>query len=350
MERNTEMIFARLTFLSTLTIALALTLVSCSGGGEEKKATTPPTKQKPVVKMRTGFDLASIPEVVAKIGDKQVKKYRLISILSGIESSMGEAMLKDRAALERLRGDVIEQYINNELFIVKAEQKGIVASEEEVGKQLREAIRKAGGADPFYARLKVSGKNENVVKEEIRNDIVINKLMKTEGVFDVTIPDEILKKYYDENKDEFAKGEIVRLAEIFVKKEKDDNDGAKVKMKLAAVKEALDNGQDFSRVVKELSEDPASAARGGEIGFVERGTVPVLDVVFNLKAGEVADPIEVKVGYHIVKVMEKRPPGILKFSEVKNTIFEKLSRQIRDKQTYEYVNRLRKEFNITIFM
>lgn len=129
------------------------------------------------------------------------------------------------------------------------------------------------------------------------------------------------KKYYDSKPEEFKK---VKLSQIMVRFSTPEDEkvakgkGPKEKLhseaealKLAnEIKAKLDAGGDFAKLASEFSEDPATKARGGDVGFVSKGDprldrmglTPIVDKAFEMKVGEVAGPIKAQKGYYIVTV------------------------------------------------
>lgn len=165
------------------------------------------------------------------------------------------------------------------------------------------------------------------------------------------------KKYYDEHADEFKK---LKLSHIMIKytnpedmkKAKKGKEGVRSEtdaLKLAnEVKARLDKGDDFATVAKEVSDDVATKARGGDLGpaakgdkrLDSRGLGPLLDKAFEMKVGEFAGPIKTNQGYHIITVtqgLEVEP-----FEEAKTAIIFK----IRNDAKNELVARLKKDAKI----
>lgn len=77
------------------------------------------------------------------------------------------------------------------------------------------------------------------------------------------------------------------------------------------VKKAIDDGMGFGRAVIQYSQDRNSAAEGGDIGFVHaplpNGYIEIEDVAYSLQVGDISEPIRTDLGYHIIKVISKRP-------------------------------------------
>lgn len=165
------------------------------------------------------------------------------------------------------------------------------------------------------------------------------------------------KKYYDENKDEFNK---LGLAQIVIRYENDPKKRrGKAGKQLHSEKEALrlankaleriNNGEEFTKVAIDVSEDMATKRRGGDMGlvakndprFVARGYAPLVDKAFEMKVGEVAGPIKTEGGYHIIMVtkgIEEEP-----FETAERGILFKLRGKVRN----ELVGELKKEGSVT---
>lgn len=98
--------------------------------------------------------------------------------------------------------------------------------------------------------------------------------------------------------------------------------------------ERLRQGADFAALAKEQSADPASAGKGGDLGFFARGRMikPFEDAAFALdKPGDLAGPVQTKFGWHLLRLDELRPAGKRPYEEVADTI----KRQIKDKLVAE---------------
>ncbi len=143
--------------------------------------------------------------------------------------------------------------------------------------------------------------------------------------------------------DKRVRVEAVRAAHIFIKNVVDSTGEIKDSIKtlnyVQSILEKLNNGEDFSKLAKEFSDDVATASRGGEFGFLSRGQlIPALDsIIFNLKPGEISRPVKTEGGWHILKVYEIKP---LDDSEAEK---EELKNEI--KRGYLYKNLLSNFYN-----
>jgi peptidyl-prolyl cis-trans isomerase C len=123
---------------------------------------------------------------------------------------------------------------------------------------------------------------------------------------------EAARKLYDDTMKTMKPEEEVRARHILVEKEDE------AKAALARVRQ----GEDFAKVAAELSRDPGSGKEGGDLGyFTQDRMVPQFGAVaFQLKAGDVSEPVQTQFGWHVIKVEDKRSKPLPKFEDVKGEI------------------------------
>ncbi|MFQ5597999.1 MAG: peptidylprolyl isomerase, partial [Nitrospiria bacterium] len=141
-------------------------------------------------------------------------------------------------------------------------------------------------------------KNEAVKErvDELTKELVINEVVNY--IIREKVTDAAMNAYYAKNKEAFRE---VRANHILLKTEDEAN----------AAKKQLDDGADFSGLAKEISVDPASASKGGDLGFFtkERMVEPFADVAFGMKKDEIKGPVKSAFGYHIIQVVDMRDPA-----------------------------------------
>jgi peptidyl-prolyl cis-trans isomerase D len=154
-----------------------------------------------------------------------------------------------------------------------------------------------------------------------------------------------LRKRYESTKDTFRTQEAARILHILIKVDP----GAAPEADAAARKKASDlvaqlrAGADFAALARANSGDPTSAGNGGDMGWVERGqTVEPFDTAaFSIALNQVSDPIRTQeFGYHIIKVLERRPAGLKSFEEVRGQLSAQVADQMAKDQAREEMTRL----------
>ena len=152
----------------------------------------------------------------------------------------------------------------------------------------------------------------------------------------VTVDDAQLKAYYDEQKaktpERFAQAEQRRIRHILLAVN-DPKDDAAVKTKAESVLKRAQGGEDFSKLAKEFSQDPGSAAQGGDLGWSESKVFvgPFADAAFSMKEGEIRGPVKTQFGYHILKLDGIRAPSVKTFEESKAELEPEFKRNEAEK-------------------
>jgi peptidyl-prolyl cis-trans isomerase D len=139
-----------------------------------------------------------------------------------------------------------------------------------------------------------------------------------------------LKQIYDQNLNQFRTPERVQVRHILLKTEgKPPADDAKIKAQAEDLLKQIRAGVNFGDLAKKYSEDPGSAAKGGDLGWITRGqTVPEFEqVAFALKPGQTSDLVKTQYGYHIIQVLQHQDARIQPFDEVKAQIAEQWKKQ-----------------------
>ena len=135
---------------------------------------------------------------------------------------------------------------------------------------------------------------------------------------------------YDQNRDNFRVPDRVNVRHILIKTtDKSKEEVAKLKTKADGLLQQLRQGADFADLAKKNSEDPGSAVKGGELGWIVRGqTVKAFeDAAFSLKPKELSNVITTEYGFHIVQVMEREQAHLKPFEEVKTQLADESKRQ-----------------------
>ena len=141
----------------------------------------------------------------------------------------------------------------------------------------------------------------------------------------ITLNDEELKSYYEQNVARLSGKEERRASHILINAPKDMPAAERAKAKekatalLAQVRKAPDS---FADVARKNSQDAGSAPAGGDLDFFARGAMvkPFEDAAFSMKKGDISDLVESDFGYHIIKLVDLKSPKQKSFEELKPSI------------------------------
>lgn len=146
----------------------------------------------------------------------------------------------------------------------------------------------------------------------------------------IQIPEAQLRAAYQQRQDQYRTPERVRVRHILLKTtEKPKEEIPRIRAKAEELLKQLRGGADFAELAKKNSEDPGSADKGGDLGWIVRGqTVKAFeDTAFSLKPKELSGVISTEYGFHIVQVLEREPARLKPFEEVRDELARDLKRQ-----------------------
>jgi peptidyl-prolyl cis-trans isomerase D len=227
-----------------------------------------------------------------------------------------------------------------------------------ITEEQREVSRAVISTDKFAAQVKLepdavqkyyeSHQDEFRVPEQVRVAYVTLTLDALLPRIQVD-PAEV-KRYYDEHQREFGMPESRQASHILIAVDKSAGADAKEKAKARAEQIAAElkqNPGSFAELAKKHSQDPGSAARGGDLGTFSRGAmVKAFDAaVFSMKPGEISAPVETEYGYHIIRVDSVTPGQIKSFEQVRPEIENELKKQRAGREFAQ----LAEQFNNTVF-
>jgi peptidyl-prolyl cis-trans isomerase D len=149
-----------------------------------------------------------------------------------------------------------------------------------------------------------------------------------------------VQRYYEDNEQQYTTPEQVKASHILLKTE--GKDDATVKKQAEDLLAKVKGGADFAQLATKFSEDDGSKVKGGDLGFFPQGQmVPEFDkVAFSLPPGQISDLVKSQFGYHIIKVIEKKPATKRTLEEVRAQIEDQLKSQRAQEEAQRIVKDL----------
>lgn len=241
---------------------------------------------------------------------------------------------------------VIETMIASEIIYQQAEKDKVAPTDEEIKEQIDSFNESIKDDTEYKKSLKKMGIDEKFLKYQFARDLA-NVNLEEKFEKEVKISDDEMKKYYEENKDDFYV-DTVTASHILLKTIDDEGNelsDAKKKEAKKKAEEALKKvkaGEDFATVAKEYSED-SSASSGGELGTFGRGQMVTAfeDAAFGMKVGEISDIVETEYGYHIIKVTDK-----VDKQETYDEVKDEIKSILANEKYAEYVEKLKTDSKI----
>jgi peptidyl-prolyl cis-trans isomerase SurA len=278
-----------------------------------------------------------------KIYYADVDKYYQNQVAGGAEPSGEQAV--------SLRLNILKELIDNEILMRRAEQLGLLATDDEVDRKVNE-VKSPYTQQQFEAKLQEKKITLDDFKRDIRRSLTVDKVMNKEVTSKVNITDQDISAYYNSHKAEFNLVEPqFHLARILVtptpnpqvpnQNNKAQNE-AEARKKIQVVENRIESGDDFSTLAMNFSEDTETSGNGGDLGFAPESSLQNTDpatreAVEKLKPGQytpiltIINPVNKQlIGFQIVKLISKEPAGQRELSDPR--VQEAIRTQLRDRR------------------
>ena len=248
-----------------------------------------------------------------------------------------------------LRLSILENLIDNQILMHRAGKLGLLATDEEVERRLKE-LKTPNSDEEFAKRLQERNLTVDDVKREIRRSLTADKVVNREIVSKINITDQDIAAYYNQHKSEFNLIEPrYHLAHIVVGTSADpqgrDPNKARTatdaRKKIDDVLQRLQDGAEFSTLAMTFSEDSATSANGGDLGIVYESALKQTDPttredIMKLKPGQFTPVIPLSgpgrqvSGFQIVKLISVEPAGMRDLSDQR--VQQDIRQQLQDRR------------------
>jgi peptidyl-prolyl cis-trans isomerase SurA len=239
-----------------------------------------------------------------------------------------------------------------------------ITAETDLVKRLDEIRKQMGlsNMDDLAKAAQAQGVSYEEFKENLRENIITQKVIQQEVGSKINITPAEIQKYYKDHRSDMEQPEQVRLSEILISTQpkptedpktaasiSDEQRVADAQAKANQVYDAIQKGAKFDDVARKDSDGP-TAPQGGDLGYFKRGTLAkeLEDVTFGMKAGELTQPIRTKQGFVILKVTEHQQAGVPPEKEVEGKIQDALYYQKLQPALRAYLTKLREDAYIDI--
>ena len=266
-------------------------------------------------------------------------------------ASMGKPF--DDSQLPALKKEVLEGLINSELLYQESQRKGTKVEEVAINEQLNTLKKRFSGEDVFKAMLIKMNLSEAEARSQIKRGLAIEQFIAKHFVEKVAVSGKEARAYYDSHPDSFKQPEQVQASHILIKIDPQASapQRAEPRKQIEEIQQKLQKGEDFATLAKAFSQGPSSA-KGGDLGYFRRGQMvkPFEEAAFALGPGQVSDLVETRFGYHLIKVIDKRPEMTIPYEDIK----EKIEQYLKDKNAREqlnvYVEKLKQDAKVERFL
>lgn len=243
-----------------------------------------------------------------------------------------------------LREQVLESMISEKLIVAKAIEDSVTVTDEEVQQQLDAVLEQRIQQVGSEARLEeLYGMPLSRIRLEFRDEMRKNLLaqrLQQERFGQTTVGRREVEEFYETYKDSLPRvSEEVELAHIFIRPQVSEDARAATRAKMQLLVDSINAGADFADIARRHSEDPGSAAEGGDLGLVRRGLFvkEFEGAVFSLSEGELSGIVETQFGLHVIQLLERRGDAV----RARHILLRMERTQADDDSTMAFLERLR---------
>ena len=289
---------------------------------------------------------ARLKEIIRKMPEFQVDgKFDNNRYLAIIQQS---GFFQSSDFRDYLRTEMIRRQLTQALVATEFSTPYQVNLLQSLQNQLRDIRFAVIGAAQFKEKVEVSDDEVKTyyqthqdrfqTQEQVKVDYIAlnaDKLSK-----DIHITEDDIKNYYQENIARYTQPEQRRIAHILI--EFGDDEGA-AKKQAEALLAKIKQGEDFAKLAQENSADTLSGENGGDLDWIEKGSMDEAfdEAAFALKeVGEVSDVVKSSFGFHLIKLTDLKAEKIKPLAEVKDELKEKLAKEKAQEKFFELQQQL----------
>lgn len=296
----------------------------------------------------------TVEKVAAVVGDNVVLASEVEEKAAPLMAEVTRMPDPDKRAgrAAALRREVLDRLIDEELILQQATDLKLSISSEQVDASIEE-IKKQNNIDDDQLRdaLKGQGMSMAHYRADIKRQLLRFRVLNIAVGSRVNISDDEIKAYYERHMKGGANAQV-RASHIFIAIP-DGADRAAAEDKQAQAKKVLERakaGEDFAKLARELSDDAATRAEGGDLGFFGKDMLPkpIEELVFSMQPGEIRGPVRADRGFHVIKMVDRKVKAPKPIDDVKDEIRMQLRQKEMERQTKNYLQELRKKTLVDI--
>ncbi len=284
-------------------------------------------------------------KVIASVNGKNINQGEVAKELQNILMQYQGSVPPQQLMMmqSQLRGQAVESLINKLVLFAEAEKNKIQIDGGEIDAEMKKIASQFETPEKLKEQLAQMGMSEEKLREDIKQNFRIEKLLKSKLPV-ITVTDEEIDLFYKENPENFTTPEKITASHILLSLKDNATDEIKKQksQELETVLEQIKGGADFAELAGKNSECP-SKEQGGNLGSFSRGSMvkPFEDVAFNLKKDEVSGIVETQFGLHLIKLIDRTEAQTASLEQVKDKISTYLESQKKNTEVAAYLSTLR---------
>jgi len=285
-----------------------------------------------------------IDGIAAIVGENIILKSDVSQVVGITALQMGLDITKDRAALEKLQGNVLGSLIDQKVILEMAKLDSIEVAEKDVENALEQQIEtfivRAGSEQMAETML---GQSLNDFRREYwydMHDRLITEQYQQQLIMSVNIKRENVVDFFSNYRDSLPMFPItMKISHLLVRIKPSEKNRLDAEKKINAIRNRILAGESFSNLAEIYSADPGSKNNGGSLGYIRRNQM-VKDfetVAFTQEINTLSKPVETPFGFHILETTEKSGEKI----KVRHILISPEITEEDETNTYNYAMVLR---------
>ncbi len=290
-----------------------------------------------------------LDRIVATVNNEVITWSELVNVIK-VEGKPFLENVSDEEKKKRIK-ELERPFLNNliekKLQVQEAKKTGLGVSSSEIDNAIAEIRKKYDlSEETFLNSLKAEQMTMKDYRTRLATQIMVQKVVNFEVRTKIVISDKEIEEYYETNKAKLLEKEQLKIRQIFLAVP-DDGQKASVEAKANDLYRRITEGEDFSMLASEFSEDP-SREFGGDLGYISRGSAlkEVEDMAGSLNIGDYSKPFWSSAGLHIIKLEDRIEGGTLQGN--KENIKERLVQKAFESRYHKWMAGLREKAYIEI--
>jgi parvulin-like peptidyl-prolyl isomerase len=252
--------------------------------------------------------------VLLQVNDNKLTAQEFSEKLAHSLEDYDTLLAKDVQVVEFAKNKIIEDFLHDSLIANWAERNSIKVTSAEVDAEVAKIKKNYPDEASFKEALNSSQTGYRSWEVQVKNKLLQKKVFQSLSTKTTPPTDEELRSFYNSNKDTFKEKPQVRIRQIVF-----DNEDAANRLY-----HSISPSTELAGLAKKYSIAP-EASRGGDVGWVEEGTLDIFDKAFNMRVGQRSGVVKSPYGYHIFEVTGKKAEQTLTYDEVKERIARALN-------------------------
>lgn len=254
-----------------------------------------------------------VEAIAAIVGDQIILKSELDQFVQNYIVQNKLDITPGSNAYNQMRSKMLSGLIEQKVLLAKAKADTITVDDQMLDQRVEERIKymiqQVGSQDKLE---KIFGMSMNQIRKDTRKMIkeqLLVEQVRAKKFRDIKVSRREVEEFYKMYEDSLpVRPATVDISHILMQVKPSEEAQMKAYKKAEMILKKLKEGADFAKLAMEYSDDPASAKRGGDLGWTKRGDlVPEFEnVAFNLKDGEISGIVQTQFGFHIIQLLERR--------------------------------------------